>query len=179
MNLSQSTPSEWPASAVPESWITALFEKLANQYGARFLDLWRGVDMVGVRREWGMALAKLSPEQLRAGVHSLHDLKAVPTLAEFVAHCRQARREDAGTNAQLTDQRRADAATQREGMARLREAVKPLMSARINPGSQWAHDLLARGTGRSGQPLTPEVIRVAKDAIRNHSRSTRGGDNDE
>jgi hypothetical protein len=169
--------NDWPANAVPAAWVESLFEKMATIYGSRFHALWGDVDPHSVRKTWGVELAKLSPEQLRAGVHSLCDTLAdPPTLPRFMGHCRAARQQQANAP-QLTDQRRADPATQREGMQRFRDAVRPLAMGRSNPGSKWARDLLARGTGPYGATLTPEVRRVAERAVAHHA--TRGTHDDE
>lgn len=170
-NLSQSTPLKaWPAHAVPEAWVDSLFAKMATHYGSRFADLWRGADFDAVRRDWGVELRKLSPEQLRAGVHSLADgCVDAPTLPRFMAHCRQARR-DTFNEPQLTDNRRSDPRQYAANMARVREAAKP----KAPSGVAWAHSLLQRGKCASGRALTPEVIRVAEGAIANYAARGKG-----
>jgi hypothetical protein len=94
MTLLPSTPKrDWPANAVPESWIDSLFDKMGAYYGSRFVDMWGAQKLEDVREVWGVELRKLSPEQLRAGVHSLDTaFPFPPTLPQFMAHCRQARR---------------------------------------------------------------------------------------
>jgi hypothetical protein len=92
----QATPDwipdpQWPVTAVPQRWVESLFEAMSANYGARFADLWRGTDAAKVKRHWGCELAKLSREQLRAGVEHLGSLVKAPTVPEFLAHCRQAR----------------------------------------------------------------------------------------
>ena len=88
----------------------------------------------------------------------------------IVAHCRAARVQQTTNAPQLTDARRADATQQAANMQRLRDALKPLQGMPRRAGSAWAWAVLERGTGRSGQPLTPEIIRCAEDAIKNHAR---------
>jgi hypothetical protein len=92
-NLTPSTSkptasTEWPATAVPETWIDALFERMAASYGSKFADLWRGVDINSVRRLWGIELAKVTREEWKHGVDSLVTRPFPPTLPEFVALCR-------------------------------------------------------------------------------------------
>lgn len=167
--MTLSTSSPWPENAVPEAWIDSLFAKLSAFYGSRFADAWRDTNLNDVRRVWGLELRKLSAEQLRAGVHSLDTaFPYPPTLPQFMAHCRQARRDDKAPA--LTDQRRADSALYAVNMEKVMNAAKP----RAPSGVQWAVDLLKRGTGRSGQPLPAEVRRVAEAAIAN--RRTGGID---
>lgn len=166
-NLSPSTPSpDWPADAVPEPWVNALFEKMSVNYGARFADLWRGVDIGAVRRGWGVELRKLSPAQLRAGVLSLTDaLLTPPTLPQFMAHCRQARREAVSNEPKLTDQTRASPETVSSNTERMRRITRTLTEPK-EPTAEWAFKLMKRGCSRSGLPLTYEVRRVAVGAIR-------------
>lgn len=167
--LSQSTPNPWPSNAVPEAWVTALFEKMATTYGTRFADLWRGLDFEAIRREWGVEMKKLSPEQLRAGVHTLADgCLDAPTLPRFMAHCRQARRMSVA--GELTDQRRADPTKYAANMERVRTAARPKQPG----GVAWAWALLERGKSRSGGALPSEVIRVAEGAIANYAARGKG-----
>jgi hypothetical protein len=163
MTLLPSTPKrDWPANAVPESWIDSLFDKMGAYYGSRFVDMWGAQKLEDVREVWGVELRKLSPEQLRAGVHSLDTaFPFPPTLPQFMAHCRQARRSVPAS--QLTDQRRADPARYAANMEKVVNAAKP----RAPSGVQWAIDLLKRGTSRSGSPLPAEVRRIAEGAIKN------------
>jgi hypothetical protein len=163
--------NDWPKHAVPEAWIDSLFTKFNTLYGARFVDFWGVVPFEEVRRAWGVELRKLSPEQLRAGVATLTDaFPNVPNCAQFLAHCRSARRGALDNAAQLTDQRRADPAQYAEQMARVKAAQHK------QPGGvAWAWRLLERGKSASGGGLPPEVIRCAEDAIRNHAARGKGG----
>jgi hypothetical protein len=165
---------------VPLEWVEKLFDRMTAIYGPRAVaDLWDGADLSDVHAVWAVELGKLSAAQLGAGVQTMAEtFKRPPNLGELMAHCRAARVQPA-SNPQLTDNRRADPATQREGMAKFRAAVAPLANRRVNPGSAWAHRLLQRGTSASGGALPPEVVRIAKDAIRNHSRKGGNGGNDD
>jgi hypothetical protein len=173
MTLTPSTPK-----AVPLEWVQRLFDRMTALYGVRLVaDTWQGTNIDDVQAVWAVELAKLTLEQLGAGVQTMANAFPLPpTLPQLLAHCRAAR-PPRTNDAQLTDQRRADPATQREGMQRFRDAVKPLAMGRSNPGSKWARDLLARGTGPYGATLTPEVRRVAERAVAHHA--TRGTHDDE
>lgn len=174
----QSASIDWPKHAVPEAWIDNLFSKFNALYGARFVDFWGSAPIAEVRKQWGVELRKLSPEQLRAGVATLTDaFPSVPNCGQFLAHCRNARRERVDNAAQLTDQRRADPSQYAGNMQRLKAATRPLNASRSG-GVAWAWALLERGTGRSGQALTPEVIRCAEDAIKNHAARGKGERNE-
>lgn len=84
----QHRSADWPADAVPESWIDSLFTKMTGFYGSKFLDMWRGVDMQDVRRMWGLELAELKREELKRGVATLVTRQFPPTLPEFIQLCR-------------------------------------------------------------------------------------------
>lgn len=88
---STSTPAastDWPAAAVPESWIDSLFTRMIGMYGSKFADLWRGTDLQSVRRLWASELFSLTREELKLGVAMLHTRAFPPTLPEFMGLCR-------------------------------------------------------------------------------------------
>lgn len=85
--LSPAASTDWPADAVPESWIDSLFARMSGMYGSKFADLWRGTDLVVVRKLWGQELAHLTREELRHGVEALRTRPFPPTLPEFVTLC--------------------------------------------------------------------------------------------
>ncbi|KVP59321.1 hypothetical protein WJ91_12665 [Burkholderia ubonensis] len=155
----------WPITAIPQRWIERLFGTMSAFYGARFADLWRGSKVAEVKRAWGIEIAKLSAEQMRAGRENLAALAKPPTLPEFMAHCRQARTEQVAHSApQLADERRADQATVEANLSRMREAQRPLLQARAVT-AEWAYRVLIRGASASGKPLTSGVMRCITDAI--------------
>jgi len=86
--LSPAASNDWPAAAVPESWIDSLFARMSGMYGSKFADLWRGTDLQVVRRLWGTVLFCLTREELKRGVDNLRDKPFPPTLPEFMALCR-------------------------------------------------------------------------------------------
>ena len=104
----QEQSKAWPADAVPQAWVEELFRKLTAYFGSRLADMWRGVDLDDIKREWGIALAKLSRNELKAGVGALLSLKHAPTLPEFHALCKQMRLAEQPRHDLLTDQSRAD-----------------------------------------------------------------------
>lgn len=85
--LSPAASTDWPAKAVPESWIDSLFLRMSSSYGSKFADLWRGTDLVLVRKHWGTELASLSRDELRNGYETLRTRPFPPTLPEFIALC--------------------------------------------------------------------------------------------
>ncbi|MBR8169004.1 hypothetical protein KDX27_14890 [Burkholderia cenocepacia] len=154
----------WPIQAVPQKWVETIFATMAAFYGARFADLWRGSKTAEVKRVWGVELAKLSADQMRAGRENLTALSKPPTLPEFVGFCRQARSEQAASTApQLTDQKPADRATVEANLGTIRRAQERVL--RREPTAEWAFKLLMRGKSASGAALPSEVVRCARDAI--------------
>ncbi|WP_186019915.1 hypothetical protein [Burkholderia gladioli] len=156
---------EWPATAVPQRWVEALFDAMAGNYGARFADLWRGTDIAKVKRNWGVEISKLSREQLKAGRENLSALLKPPTCPEFLAHARSCRAvEAASTSPQLTHEPRASAETVESNLERMRQVQKPL-AQQAPVTAEWAYKLLIRGASQSGRPLTAGVLRCVTDAI--------------
>lgn len=154
----------WPVAAVPQRWVEALFDAMAGNYGARFADLWRGTDVAKVKRNWGVEIAKLSRDQLKAGRENLALLLRPPTCPEFIAHCRQCRSEQAAAAApRLPDSRPADASTVEANLGEMRAAQRKLMTA--EPTAEWAFRLVMNGAARNGATLTPEATRCATDSI--------------
>lgn len=86
--LQPAASTDWPENAVPESWIDSLFARMSAMYGAKFADLWRGTDLAVVRRLWGVELASVSRDELKAGVDALTKRPFPPTLPEFLSLCR-------------------------------------------------------------------------------------------
>ncbi|ABO57487.1 hypothetical protein Bcep1808_4524 [Burkholderia vietnamiensis G4] len=110
----------------------SLFDAMSANYGTRFADLWRGTDIAKVKRHWGNELAKLSREQLKAGVENLSTLAKVPTVPEFLAHCRQMRFDLAAMQRpKLSDQRVCSPEVVASNMARIRDIVGGLASRKV------------------------------------------------
>ncbi|CAG9225813.1 hypothetical protein [Burkholderia vietnamiensis] len=155
---------DWPIAAIPQRWIEALFSTMAATYGARFADLWRGTNIAQVKRQWGIEMARLTAAQMKAGRENLMQLVKAPTCPEFVAHCRQARSEQAAsTTPRLADERPADRATVEANLGAIRRVQERVM--RREPTAEWAFKLLMRGKSASGAALPSEVVRCARDAI--------------
>ncbi|TDV39549.1 hypothetical protein C7405_101668 [Paraburkholderia caballeronis] len=115
---------QWPITAIPQRWVEALFDAMSANYGTRFADLWRGTDLAKVKRHWGAELAKLSREQLKAGVEHLGALAKAPTVPEFLAHCRQVRLDVASMQRpKLSDRRPCSPEIVESNMSRIRSIV--------------------------------------------------------
>ncbi len=90
-SISPLTPDHieaWPANAIPEKWVEALFNKMAFTYGVKFADQWRGIDAAGIKRHWAEKLGVMTGQELTRGVMRLESRDWPPTLPEFIKLCR-------------------------------------------------------------------------------------------
>lgn len=149
----------WPANAIPERWVEALFTAMAATYGARFADLWRGAKIEDIKRQWGVELSRLTSAQMKAGRETMTDLERAPTLPEFMAHCRRARLAAAEAQAPQLDH--TPASSPETATAALREinmAQRAIL--RKEPNGEWAFRILL-----NGKQVPYEVNRCASDAV--------------
>lgn len=155
----------WPAPAIPQRWVEALFAAMSATYGVRFADLWRGTKIDQVKRNWGIELSRLSAAQMRAGRETLTDIERPPTLPEFITHCKRARVAAAASEApQLQHQVPLLTPEQlEENRSLLTRTLGKLR--RADPSAEWAFRIVLRGTTESGKPLPFNVARCATDAI--------------
>ncbi|SUD65822.1 Uncharacterised protein [Pandoraea pnomenusa] len=90
--------ADWPQDAAPQRIVEHVFAVLARRYGARLADMWRGGDparpetvqkhLDGVKRQWALDLADLTPPEWQRGIAALRDRPYVPTCPEFRLLCR-------------------------------------------------------------------------------------------
>lgn len=78
---------DWPQNALPSHWIDALLTKFEVYYGDKFHRQWANVPRDAMRKQWAIDLAKLSREELAAGVEALKHAEWPPTLPEFIGLC--------------------------------------------------------------------------------------------
>lgn len=155
----------WPANAIPERWVEALFTAMSATYGARFADLWRGTKIEDIKRQWGVELGRLTSAQMKAGRETMTDLERAPTLPEFMAHCRRARLEAVASTAPQLERTPSVTPEVAEAAQRKIDACVRSMLTRTEPTGKWAFSLLMRAKSDSGKPLPYEVIRCASDAV--------------
>jgi hypothetical protein len=161
---SQPQSPGWPANAIPERWVEALFTAMSATYGARFADLWRGSKIEDVKRQWGVGLAKLSSLQMKAGRETMTDLERSPTLPEFIAHCRRARSEAAATETpQLEHTPKFTPEKAIENIKAL-DSMIARMRTRAEPNAEWAFRFMLRVESAS-EGMAFESIRCASDAV--------------
>lgn len=75
---------------MPSQLIERLFDRLSAMYGARFADMWRGIDPAAMKRVWAEELSDCSREELARGVAACRTRDWPPTLPEFLKLCRPA-----------------------------------------------------------------------------------------
>lgn len=80
--------SQAKPSALPETWIAALFSKLSGMYGNKFSDMWRGIDPEMVKRTWAERLVVYPPEVLKYALSECDNYPNPPSLPQFVQLCR-------------------------------------------------------------------------------------------
>ena len=71
---------------LPEHWQTALFEKFKKTYRNKFTSKFADtVEYEETMREWGVALADLTPAQIKLGIElSIKTLAWPPEISEFI-----------------------------------------------------------------------------------------------
>jgi len=98
MNMTQKTPSQskpqpsaspdWPSNALPAHWIDSLLTRFEVYYGDKFHRQWANVPRDTMRKQWAVDLARLTKEELAAGVEALKGEAWPPTLPEFLNLCK-------------------------------------------------------------------------------------------
>lgn len=69
-----------------DSWVDAIFARLAVRYGAAWLRMWEGIDIGAVKADWARELAGFNGEALK---HALDNLppERPPTVGQFKSLC--------------------------------------------------------------------------------------------
>ena len=80
-----------PSTPLPSAWIERLFERLSAFYGAKFLDMWRELDLHSVKAAWAEELAGYTAAELKCGLAQCKTSAWPPTLPEFMTWCRPTR----------------------------------------------------------------------------------------
>lgn len=69
-------------------WVDRLFARLSASYGARFSDMWAGLDLAVVKSVWADDLSDLTTVEVARGVEQCRVARFPPTLPEFLSMCR-------------------------------------------------------------------------------------------
>lgn len=163
----------------PETRGAWLWQKMMNVYGARFLDMWEGVDVGEMQVTWTEGLRGMSREALQRGVAALFHTRHPPTLPEFVALCEPRPAMYRQNTLALTNEaNRTPPEQAREQLAKIREIAKGLQSGTPAGGIRSAYRLLQRAA--DGEHITAHQINFAKEAIEaynvTHGRNDNGHD---
>jgi hypothetical protein len=86
MNLT--TESSTSTTALPESWVERLFERMLLTYGKKFSDQWGAADTDSLIAFWSQDLSGYSSVELKRGLDALATRDWPPTLPEFKKLCR-------------------------------------------------------------------------------------------
>lgn len=76
------------SSALPESWVARIFERMEDRYGDQWAAKYGAFPRSRVMRSWAEDLADLSGNELARGIAACRDHKFPPNIAEFRALCR-------------------------------------------------------------------------------------------
>lgn len=158
-----STSTDWPAEAIPESWIESLFQKMLFTYGAKFSDQWKGIDPSGLKRHWATELGKFKPEELKAGVARLKEHDWPPSLSQFEKMCKVERQEPSHMLALPAPRSQNAEKEAKEMMNKLGagEVLKPKVDHKL-----WAKRILIKAKNPLNG-LSALQIRFAREAISN------------
>jgi len=86
MNLT--TESSTSTTALPESWVERLFQRMLLTYGKKFADQWGAADTDALIAFWSQELASYTAAELKRGLDALSTRDWPPTLPEFKKLCR-------------------------------------------------------------------------------------------
>lgn len=89
-DIDRTPANQWPLAAIPQQAIEKIFATMQSLYGAKFFEQWRSVSIDSVQRHWGIALGKMTPEQIRRGMTLVETLDLPPTLPQFIKLCKPA-----------------------------------------------------------------------------------------
>ncbi|MGF6877387.1 hypothetical protein [Paraburkholderia sp. MM5477-R1] len=137
--------------SIPEHWVERLFDRMSSIYGSRFLDLWRGIDIAGVKATWREGLASVSDAGLKRGVAALFHEKYPPTLPRFIELCSIDPMYVRHEQAAITHEHCLTPAGE-DSLAKIRELLRPVATrARVPTGStgiEWAFRILREADER-------------------------------
>ena len=75
-------------SALPDSWIERIFQKMEDRYGSLWVDRYGQFPRERVKKSWAEDLAGFTGEELKRGLDVGKINKFPPSLPEFAASCR-------------------------------------------------------------------------------------------
>jgi hypothetical protein len=150
-------------------------------YGARFLDMWEGVDVNDMQTTWTEALRGVDRAALQRGVAAMYHTKHPPTLPEFIGLCKPPAPVPVAHQYRVESAvERTDSATARERLAEIAGMVTK-RSPVANSGIGWARRILEEAKVNHVPAMR---LAVAQEAISNwelfnRPREREPGDDDE
>lgn len=88
MNTTASMILPANATALPDSWMEKLFQKMEDRYGSLWADRYGNFPRKRVMDTWAEDLAGFTGNEIRIGLDASKSLKFPPTLPEFINLCR-------------------------------------------------------------------------------------------
>lgn len=94
MSQDEKSQENKPRGPLPLPWVERIFAHMMGLYGSRFLDMWRGTDLVEVKALWAEKLGGFvdKPDSIKAAINALDDQPTPPSLPIFLHLCREAAR---------------------------------------------------------------------------------------
>lgn len=89
-------------------WVDRLFGRFSAMYGARFADMWGGVELSVVKAVWADDLSAMTTDEIARGVAACKQAKFPPTLPEFVSMCRPQIDAESAFNEAVNEMSRRD-----------------------------------------------------------------------
>lgn len=153
--------------------IDRLFARFGAMYGNRFLDMWREIDIVDVKKCWVDELSKFAIGDIGKAVGDLKANNFPPTLPEFLQLCEKAKgqRESLTIRTNYPVLPPASIKTETEYIAaqqRCMEAVRNLKFAPANKA--WAYKNLKRAENKEHEFYPAELALSRKVAAEDHGR---------
>jgi len=155
-----------------------LFRKMSSLYGARFLDMWRDVDMSEAEAEWTNTMRGMPRDALQRGVAALYHAKNPPTLPEFLELFAEPRPVPLAHQFRIEEAiERTDSPTARAKLA----GIAGTISLHPQPGIAWAQRIVEDSKTKAVPALK---LAIASEAIRKWEaahpmREREPGDDDE
>ena len=147
-------------AALPESWVSRIFDHMSGLYGSKFSDLWRGSDLATVQRLWAEKLAGFAPmpKAIKSALDALDDKPFPPTLPEFLSLCRDAaRRLD---EPKVAIEYKPTAEEQAKADEVIRKAAERMTKTDSRDHRDWANKLQKRH--ESGEALANQAMDYAR-----------------
>ena len=150
--------------SLPQTWIEALFSRLAVRYGTAWSQMWTGLELDAVAADWAQVLDGVNGASIAHALNCL-PLDRPPTATKFRELCRSA--PDTSYKPPQLDAPKADPDRVHAELAKM----KAVQSARPK---EWAHRLMEREGQQNGKRGATSHNGVLSMAQRSMWRSALG-----